>query len=73
MKMPIEWRLGLAESQIKAFILAHKEELIEIAKGYGLAGSEDFLAKARELYDQKAKRQGKDGFDAEKFLKKRGK
>jgi len=73
MKMPIEWHEQCLENSEKS--LREKEAYLDHFIDQETLAIER-LRKECELVRQQiaeAKRQGKDGFDAEKFMKKRGK
>lgn len=67
MKMPIEWHEEClvnhhaSLNRIKQEFKRHEENLLRATSEYEF----------RKLQIEEAKRQGKDGFDSERFLKKR--
>lgn len=67
MKMKIEWYENCLKNQISSVERLREEvKRIEI----GIKESDDRIA-FRRIHIAEAKRQGKDGFDADKFLVKR--
>ena len=69
MKRPIEWH----ENDLKTAMAYHAElydAMISAIQNFERSSDE---IKFMDMQIEEAKRQGKDGFDADKFLKKRGK
>ena len=69
MKMPIEWHENCVKNQ-KAYREKVKDGMDQTIRDYQRLCA-DIDKKEQQI--KEAKRQGKDGFDADKFLKKRGK
>ena len=67
MKMPIEWH----EKQLKTYRKYHEELLIAVHYATANAKISERCIYVLEQQSEEAKCQGKDGFDAERFLKKR--